>query len=96
MKLMFSATAVADLERLRRFIEEHDPDAASRVAGRLIEQIDHLRRFPELGRSVEQAPVPESLRDVIFGNYVIRYSIHAGTIVVLKVWHQAEPRGAGL
>ena len=92
MKLVYSVEAVADLIRLREFIATHDPSAAARVAGELIARMDYLCQFPEMGKSVLQAPEPSILRDAIFGKYIIRYSIHSASIVVLRIWHQFEAR----
>ncbi|MDT8439683.1 MAG: type II toxin-antitoxin system RelE/ParE family toxin [Wenzhouxiangellaceae bacterium] len=92
MKLVYSAVAVADLKRLRAFIAEHNPTAAARVASRLREQVERLEKFPRLGQAVQAAPDPETIRDVIFGDYVIRYSLHDDCLVVLKIWHGRENR----
>jgi plasmid stabilization system protein ParE len=49
-----------------------------------------LLEFPKLGTPVELAPTPESLRDMVFGKYVVRYSVHATAIIILRVWHELE------
>lgn len=49
MKLIYSADAIEDLVRLREFIEMYNPAAASRIANELIERIEQLRVFPEMG-----------------------------------------------
>ena len=94
MKLVYSEEAVADLERLRKFIADHNPSAASRIAHELVERIEYLQKFPELGRRVEEATDPESIRDAIFGKYVVRYLFHGKTVAVLRVWHQLESRAS--
>ena len=45
-----------------------------------------------MGVPVRSAPDPESVRDIIWGDYVIRYSCHPETIVVLRMWHHLEER----
>ncbi len=92
MRLVYSEEAVADLDRLRTFIAEKDPPAAARVAAELIARIENLRLFPTMGRSVALAPDPNSIRDAIFGKYVIRYAAHAEVIVILRIWHHYEDR----
>ena len=92
MRLVYSVEAVADLVRLRAFITAHDPSAAARIADELVTRISLVCRFPELGKSVQLAPDPEIVRDAIFGKYVVRYSMHLGSIVVLRIWHQFEDR----
>jgi plasmid stabilization system protein ParE len=95
VRLVYSVEAVADLFRLRAFIAAHDPDSAARIGEELVTRIALVCRFPELGKGVQSAPDPEIVRDAIFGNYVVRYTIHPGSIVVLRVWHQFEDRDPG-
>lgn len=95
MRLIYSREAVADLVRLRAFIAKHDPHAAARVAAELVERIDHLCRFPGMGRNVTEAPQPDTVRDFTFGKYVARYTVHGGTLVVLRLWHRLEHRQVG-
>lgn len=92
MKLVYARLAVVDLQRLRAFIAEHDPGSAARVASELIQRIGMLPSFPDLGRSVAQAPDPDSIRDLVCGRYVVRYAKTANAIIVLRVWHHAEDR----
>ena len=90
MKLIYSQEAVADLARLRDFIATHDPSAASRIAADLVTRINGLCAFPEIGRSVSQAPVPDSIRDFVFGKYIVRYTVHGSSLVILRIWHHYE------
>ena len=85
MRLAYSEKAVADLVRLREFIAEKDPHAAARVAAALLSRIENLCVFPEMGRAVELAPSPKAIRDAVFGKYIIRYSAHTETIVILRI-----------
>ena len=89
-RLVYTATAVADLTRLRAFIAEHDPGVARRIGAQLLKRIEALRRFPLLGKAVAAAPDPETIRDMVFGKYIVRYAVQAQSIVVLRVWHHFE------
>ena len=90
MNLVYSQDAIADLTRLRHFIADNDPTAAARIAADLVARIDSLCAFPEMGRSVSQAPNPDSIRDFIFGKYVVRYTVHGTALVILRIWHHNE------
>ena len=92
MKLVYSREAIADLVRLRAFIAEHDPGAAARIAADLVARMDHLCRFPGMGRGVAEAPQPDTIRDFAFGRYAVRYTVHEGALVVLRIWHHFEDR----
>ncbi len=90
MKLVYTDKAIEDLKRLREFIAVHNPPAAGRVAAELVSKIELLPDFPGMGTPVEMAPVPDSIRDMVFGRYVVRYSVHVSTIIILRVWHELE------
>ena len=90
MKLVYTEKAITDLKRLREFITLHNPIAAAKVAKELVEKITLLPDFPHIGLPVKQAPLPDSVRDMIFGSYIVRYSIHPNTIIVLRLWHGRE------
>ncbi|HET8904877.1 MAG TPA: type II toxin-antitoxin system RelE/ParE family toxin [Saccharospirillum sp.] len=90
MKLVYTDNAIEDLKRLREFIAVHNPSAAGRVAAELVSKINLLPDFPKMGTPVEMAPVPDSIRDMVFGRYVVRYSVHVSTIIILRVWHELE------
>ena len=90
MKLVYTDVAIEDLKRLRAFIAVHNPPAAARVAADLIDRIRLLPDFPEMGTPVELVPVPGSIRDIVFGRYVVRYSVHASAVIILRVWHSLE------
>ncbi|BCB73186.1 MULTISPECIES: type II toxin-antitoxin system RelE/ParE family toxin [Halomonadaceae] len=90
MKLVYTDEAVEDLKRLREFIAVHSPSAAGRIATELVSKIELLPGFPRMGTPVEMAPVPDSIRDMVFGKYVVRYSVHVSAIIILRVWHELE------
>lgn len=92
MRLVYSQEAVADLVRLRKFVAEKDPSAAARVAEELVARIENRCLFPHMGIGVELAPQPEVVRDMAFGNYVVRYSVHTEALVILRIWHHFENR----
>lgn len=92
MNLVYTADAVADLQRLRAFVAGKNPDAAERIGRDLADRIDGIRALPRLGRPVPAAPDSDTVRDAIFGRYVVRYSLHTNSIVILRIWHHYEDR----
>jgi len=96
MKIAFTPESIEDLSRLREFIEHKSPDAAKRISNSLVDGISKLKRFPYLGVEVSCAPNPELLRDLILGNYIVRYLILDKTINILRMWHHKEDERNGL
>jgi len=90
MKVGFTPEAVADLKRLREFIESKNPIAAQRIANELLRGIEKLKAFPEIGLKVIRAPQPHLIRDLFIGNYTVRYFIGVNEIFILRMWHGKE------
>jgi len=89
MKLEFSASAVRDLIRLREFIAVHNPKAAERISLRLRKAIAKLVLHPNIGRPV---PDLENVRELVAGDYIVRYLQREEVIFILRIWHGKEFR----
>jgi len=92
MILSYSPEAISDLIRLREFIATKNPQAAQTIAQSLQRGISQLKTFLYLGVEVELAPNPEMIRDLIMGNYIVRYLIHQKHVYILRIWHHREER----
>lgn len=92
MRIAYSPEAIEDLRRLREFIAIKNPSAAKRIAASIIKGIQQLNPFPYLGLKVARAPDPEMIRDLIIGNYTVRYLVDGDEIDILRVWHHKEER----
>ena len=89
MRLQFTRSATRDLIRLRAFIAEKDPQAASRVSRRLGRAIRQLRDHPALGKPLEELA---EVRELVAGDYLVRYTIDEETVTILRIWHGREAR----
>jgi toxin ParE1/3/4 len=94
VKLIVSPEALADLDRLRAFLDEKNEAAAKRAIAVLIQAIESLGTFPDRGRPVGLPDMRELI--VPFGRsaYVLRYLHQARSeeIVILRIWHGREER----
>ena len=89
MRISYTPESIEDLQRLREFIEIKNTEAAQRTGQSIIKGITQLNKFPFLGVEVVKAPNPEIVRDLIIGNYIVRYFI-VSEINILRVWHHKE------
>jgi plasmid stabilization system protein ParE len=89
MRLRFTRSASRDLKRLRDFVARHDPRAADRVGKRLGRTIRLLRDQPALGQTVDELP---EVRELVAGDYVVRYTVRDECAVILRIWHGREER----
>jgi plasmid stabilization system protein ParE len=92
LTLQWSPAAVADVQRIRAFIEPHNAPAARHAAASLKQAANTLLRHPGIGKRVDGREDRELL--VPFGQrgYVIRYRLAGDAIVILRIWHGLEDR----
>jgi plasmid stabilization system protein ParE len=92
--ILLSPDAVEDVERLRTFLDQKNPDAARRALSAIWTAIDRLRDFPDLGMPTEDSDIRQIV--VRFGSsgYVVRYATLPGdkNILITRIWHGREAR----
>lgn len=91
-RLIWTRPALADVQRLYRFLARKDADAARRAVKAIRAGVLILAHQPRLGPPIEDmdAEFREWLID--FGNsgYVARYQFEDETVSILAVRHQKE------
>jgi len=92
MRIVYSVDAIEDLERLRLFIAGYNEAAANRISLNLVSKIKQLVDHPCLGVAINHADAPENMRQLIVGNYIVRYQFSEELILILRIWHQKEDR----
>jgi len=90
--LKWSPAALADIQRLRAFIEPHNSDVARRAAASLKQAASILMTHPGIGKRLEGRQDRELF--IPFGQrgYVMRYRLDGDDIVILRIWHGLEDR----
>jgi toxin ParE1/3/4 len=89
MNVGWSAQAIDDLARLRRFISENDPSAAQRVVFYILHQIETvLRENPEIGRSRRVTGMRELI--VTKTPFIVPYRVNDGTLEILRIYPTAQ------
>ena len=90
MRIVWSATAIANLVEIRQYIEQDKPEAARRLAKRILQSVDRLAKHPHLGRPGRE---PETRELIVAGTpYIISYQVHRGRLAILAVLHAAQDR----
>jgi len=89
--LNWTPQAVADVQRLYRFLAPRDLNAARNAITEIRRRVKILAHQPESGRPVEESPFYREW-PISFGNsgYVALYRIEDDTVTILAVRHQRE------
>ena len=89
MTVIFSPEARADLQHIRNYISQDNPQAASRMAVELIAACDRLELFPERGRPGKKRGTREL---TTVWPYVIVYRVRPDGIDIVRIWHGRQNR----
>lgn len=89
MFLRFTRDADAAYLRIISYIAEANPLAARRFMQRVRAALARLRRFPQLGHVLPEAPDgPE--RQILVDSYRFFYRVEGNKIWIVAVWHGAQ------
>ena len=91
-RLIWSPSALQDVQRLYRFLAAQNATAAQRAIKSVRQQITLLEQQPGLGRPIEDLPVEFREWVIDFGDsgYVARYRVDSSTVTILALRHQRE------
>lgn len=85
-KIRWSKDSLEDLKEIYHFIALDSPYYAALLKDRVIEMVEHLELFPEMGRRVPESDTP-SVRELIYKSYRIIYQINEGCLEIITVIH---------
>jgi toxin ParE1/3/4 len=92
MKLRFTPRAVRDLGEIADYVRERNPEAALRVRAAILESLQNLVLFPQVGRRQKV----EGVRKLVTRRYryLVYYTIDeaAEEIVIITIQHPARER----
>lgn len=85
MRIVWSRRALRHLRHLRSYIAQDNPDAAARVAEKLLAAVEPLAVHPDLGRpgrvvGTGELVVPDT-------PYVIPYRVRGARLELIAVFH---------
>jgi plasmid stabilization system protein ParE len=93
MRLEWSATALADLDRFASFLRERHPAIAGIVAREILAKAQILEAHPQIGYPIgRDGRYRQVVLEVLRAQYVFRYRIAGDRIVMIRVWHGREKR----
>jgi plasmid stabilization system protein ParE len=93
LKVVLSARAERDVERLWAFLASKNPRAADRFLDEIEKAYRSLSDFPDRGR-----PARPDFRELVVpfgrGAYILRYMVSRarGMVLVVRIWHGREKR----
>ena len=81
MRLIFSQDLYNDFQNVINYIKLDSPQTAHNFANKIMEKIKLLKKFPEMGKQIDD-PRLSWIRMFIIGNYLVLYEIQTEENVV--------------
>jgi toxin ParE1/3/4 len=90
VEIVWSPLARARLREIRAYVAQDKPDAAAKLATRIVSLVEALREHPYLGRAGSEPGV----RELVVGGtpYLIFYRVQAERGTITTIWHGARSR----
>jgi len=90
VEIVWSPLARARLRQIRAYVARDKPEAAERLATRIVAMVEALRSHPRLGR-VGAEP---GIRELVIGStpYIVLYRVQDQRVTISTIWHAAQRR----
>jgi toxin ParE1/3/4 len=90
IEIVWSALALTRLLEIRAYVARDKPEAAERLAMRIVAMLEALRNHPHLGR----AGAEPGIRELVIGGtpYVVLYRVQGQRVTISTIWHAAQRR----
>jgi toxin ParE1/3/4 len=88
LELVWSVLARTRLQEIRAFVAKDKPDAAARLAMRIVAVVETLREHPYLGR----AGAKPGIRELVIGGspYIVLHRVQGRHVIISTIWHGAQ------
>ncbi len=90
VEIVWSPLARARLREIRAYVAQDKPDAAAKLATRIVSLVEALREHPYLGRAGSEPGV----RELVVGGtpYLIFYRVQGDRVTINTIWHASQVR----
>jgi plasmid stabilization system protein ParE len=88
LEIVWSPLARARLREIRAYVARDKPDAAARLAIRIVALVEALKEHPYLGRMGSEPEV----RELVVGGtpYLVFYRVSAKRVTITTIWHAIQ------
>ena len=87
VEIVWSPLARTRLQEVRAYVAMDKPQAAARLATRIVAVVEALREHPYLGR----AGAEPGIRELVIGGtpYIAAYRVEGERVIISTIWHGA-------
>ena len=90
IEIVWSPLALSHLQEIQTYVARDKPEAAARLATRLVAIVEALSEHPYLGRMGAES----GLRELVIGGtpYVVLYRMQSNRVIINKIGHGAQQK----
>ena len=90
VEIVWSALARPRLREIRAYVARDKPQAAERLAMRIVAMVEALRSHPYLGRVGAET----GIRELVVGStpYIVLYRVQGERVIISTILHMAQRR----
>jgi addiction module RelE/StbE family toxin len=90
VEIVWSALARTRLREIHAYVARDKPEAAERLAIRIVAMVEALRNHPHLGRVGAES----GIRELVIGStpYIVLYRVQGQRVIIATIWHAAQRR----
>jgi toxin ParE1/3/4 len=90
VEIVWSPLARARLREIRAYVARDKPEAAERLATRIVLVVETLKYHPYLGH----AGAEPGVRELVIGGtpYIVLYRVRGKRVTISTIWHGAQQR----
>ena len=90
-KVIWTDSAIADLEEICTFIARDNPKAAESVGWGILDHVKILESFPFIGPAYPRRSTGK-IREIVYRHYRVFYEVSSEPreVHLLRVWHSAR------
>lgn len=88
VEIVWAPLAILRLQQIRAYVAQDKPEAAERLAMRIVAIVETLRSHPRLGR----AGAEPGLRELVVGGtpYIVGYELERDQVTINMIWHGVQ------
>jgi len=87
LRIKWTDGASRNLDHIRDYIAQDSPQAADQMVVKIIESVEQLLQFPNMGRA---GRIVETREWIITGSpYIVVYTVIQNTIYIIRIFHGA-------
>lgn len=87
VEIVWSLRARLRLQEIQKYVARDKPGASERLAIRIVNVVEALRKYPHMGR----VGARHGVRELVIGGtpYVVIYRVRGTRVVIQTIWHCA-------